>query len=1001
MALTKNNIQLPFAAGLDQKTDPWQLSPGRFLALDNMVFSKAGALQKRNGFGNITSLPSDASATTLTTFNGNLTAIGRQFYAYSQNAMSWVDTGRIQPVQLSVQPVIRADGNQSSCDIAVASNGLACTTFLDGDGEYKYSITDTATGQALVTTTSLPTGSNAARVNVLGRFFVITFLVEVASTPHLQYIAIPLSNLSNPTPATDISDQVGDVATSGYDAVVVNNALYVAWDGSDVGGAVQVSSLDSNLAQGTTIAEAGISATLVSITSDTTGNTPVVWVGAYDGTDAYAMAYSSQLDPILAPTQFLSAATISQLTSVASNSLAIYFYQVEHTYSYGSERTDYVAKKSVNDVGTIGLQNIVARSVGLASKAFNIGNINYFLTAYPNVYQPTYLLIDEFGDVVARFASANGGGYITTQVLPSVSIQGNVAQMGYLFKDLLSSVNKKLDPTSVAGIYSQTGVNLAALDLSSTELLTAEIGGSVYIAGGFLWQYDGVKPVEQGFHVWPDNVDVTTSATGGLITAQQYFYQVTFEWTDAAGNIHRSAPSIPVSVTTTGSTSSNTINVPTLRLTYKVAPNEVRICIYRWSVAQETFYQVTSVASPTLNNPSVDSIAFVDTLADSSIVGNSIIYTNGGVVENLPGPACTSLALYKSRLIAIDAENRNLIWFSKQVIESTPVEMSDLFTRYIAPTTGAQGSTGSLTALSALDDKLILAKANAFYYQVGEGPDNTGANNDFSEPQFITSTVGTINQKSFAFMPSGLLFQSNKGIWLLGRDLSTSYIGAPVENYNDNTVISALTIPGTNQVRLQLDNGIALVYDYYFQQWGTFSSMTGISATLFQDKHTYLDRFNRVYQETPGLYVDGGLPVLMSFATGWFNLAGVQGLERAYEFYMLGHYYSPHLLNVTIAYDYNDSPPQNVLITPDNYSEPYGVSPAYGQSTPYGGPGYVEQWQVYFSQQKCQSFQLSVSEAFNPIYGTTPGAGLSFSGINLSVGGKKQRPNLAAKRSVG
>ena len=31
-----------------------------------------------------------------------------------------------------------------------------------------------------------------------------------------------------------------------------------------------------------------------------------------------------------------------------------------------------------------------------------------------------------------------------------------------------------------------------------------------------------------------------------------YFYQVTYEWSDSQGNLFRSAPSIPISVTTTG-----------------------------------------------------------------------------------------------------------------------------------------------------------------------------------------------------------------------------------------------------------------------------------------------------------------------------------------------------------------------------------------------------------------------------------------------------------------
>ena len=135
------------------------------------------------------------------------------------------------------------------------------------------------------------------------------------------------------------------------------------------------------------------------------------------------------------------------------------------------------------------------------------------------------------------------------------------------------------------------------------------------------------------------------------------------------------------------------------------------------------------------------------------------------------------------------------------------------------------------------------------------------------------------------FQPQGLMFQSDKGIWLLGRDLSTQYIGAPVEAYNDNTVVAAINVPGTNQVRFTLDNGITLMYDYYVGQWATFNNIPAISSTLYQSLHTYINANGQVFQENEGSYLDGSKPVLMSFQTSWIHLAGVQGYERFYPFY--------------------------------------------------------------------------------------------------------------------
>ncbi len=484
------------------------------------------------------------------------------------------------------------------------------------------------------------------------------------------------------------------------------------------------------------------------------------------------------------------------------------------------------------------------------------------------------------------------------------------------------------------------------------------------------------------------------------MTAQQYFYQAVYEWTDNQGNIHRSAPSIPVSVTTTGSTSFNQINVPTLRLTYKTA-NPVKIAIYRWSTAQENYYQVTSIASPLLNNPLIDSVSYVDTLSDAQILGNSLIYTTGGVIENIGAPATAITTLFKSRLFLVDSEDKNLLWFSKQVIEAVPVEMSDLFTKYIAPTTSAQGATGPITALSAMDDKLIIFKKDAIYYITGTGPDNTGSNDDFSEPVFITSTVGCANPLSIVFSPRGLMFQSDKGIWLLGRDLSTSYIGADVEQFNASVVQSAVNVPATNQVRFTLSTGETLMFDYYYSQWATFIGVPAISSTLFQGFHTYINSFGQVYQESPGTYLDGSRPVLMSFTTSWINTAGLQGFMRAYQLYLLGVYYSPHKLNVSVAYDYNPSPTQTSVIIPKNYAAPWGGEQLWGSGSAWGGPGNIEQWRVFLAHQKCESLQISVTETYDASIGAAAGAGFTLSGMNLVVGMKSGYPRLSAAKQVG
>ncbi len=1024
MALVKQAIPINFAQGLDTKTDPNQVAPGNFLDLENTIFGIGKLMQKRNGFGALTPLP-DASAKLVTTFNGNLTAIGTSLQAFSNGAKLWSNKGQLQPISLDTLPLVRSNTNQSQADSALSPSGLVCTAFTDNIPNggsttpvLKYTVADATTGQNIIPITAITSAGATAvngspRVFVLGNYFVIVFNALITGTNHLQYIAINSVNTSIITAATSISLSYTPNSLGNFDGVVANNNLYLAWNGADIGNAVRITYVTHALAQANTVVFPGSKADIMSVTADVSGTTPVIYATFQDTgtTNGHTLAVNQTLLTLLAPTQIITTTNVNNIVTVATNGLVTILYEVLNAYGYDSSiQTDYINKTTITSLGVTGPTSTVLRSVGLASKAFILNDQIYVMAIYSSPFQPTNFLINQDGQVIARLAYSNAGGYYTTG-LPSVTISGSKVSAAYLIKDSIQAVNKSQGNPNPTGIYSQTGINLVTFDLGFTNISTSEIGNNLNISGGFVWAYDGYQPVEQNFFVWPDSVEATWSATGGNIPAKPdsstninaYFYQVTYEWSDNQGNVFRSAPSIPVAVTTTGTgvIGSITVNIPTLRLTYKIN-NPVKIVVYRWSLGQQNYYQTTLIQNPTLNDTTVDSITFVDTHSDAQILGNNLIYTTGGVLEDIAPPATDSLTLFNSRLWLIDSEDRNLLWYSKQVIEATPVEMSDLLTIFVAPTVGVNGSTGVMTALSAMDDKLIIFKRDAAYYLNGIGPDNTGSSSQYSDPVFITATVGCANQDSIVFMPNGLMFQSDKGIWLLNRSLSTEYIGAPVEKFTKDALVkSALSIPGTNQVRFTLDSGIILIYDYFYGQWGTFTNIPAISSTLYQGLNTYVNRLGQVFQETPGKFIDGSAPVQMRFTTGWMNLAGLQGFERAYMFFLLANYLSPHRLSVQIAYDYAPSASQVVTINPDNFSPAWGSDPLYGDSPVWGGASSLEQWRIFFSQQKCQAFQISIQEMFDPSFGTAPGAGFTMSGLDLVVGLKKGYTPKAAKNSAG
>lgn len=1007
----KQPVNINFAQGLNLKADPYQVPVGNFLSLVNSVFDKVGRLTKRNGFPQLTTLP-DTTTSYLTTFNDDLQAIGTSLESYSPEQASWVNKGSVYPVKLSTMPIVRNSVQQTQGDSIIAPNKLRCTVYTESNGStttHKYVIDDSVTGQNIVAPTVLSGADSVQgtpRVFVIGNYFIVLYTKHPAAYT-INYLAISWLNPASTSTAV-VASSYTPASTLAFDGIVLNNNLYIAYNASS-GGGINALSLSATLVLSSTFnVDPSHQGTIFTLAADTANQ--IIWISYWAASAGYTLAVTSNFISVLAPTQIISTGTVLNMASVAINNILTFWYELSNNYGYDSAiPTHLVDKNTCTIAGTVGSLVVSARSVGLASKAFTVNNISYYLAVYQSPDQSSYFLINGTSStsaaplVVAELAYSNGGGYLTTG-LPTISINEAFVTIPYLRKDLLEAQA----PTGAQSIglvapsvYTQTGVNSCTFELDTTGLASVEIGSTLNITGGFLWSYDGFLPVENNFFLWPDSVEAVGSATSGSMTAQQYYYQVTYEWTDNQGNVIKSAPSIPITVTLTSDTSID-LNIPTARLTYKVN-SPIRIVIYRWSTANQTYYRVTSITSPLQNSTTVDSVTYNDGLADSSIVGNDIIYTTGGVADNISPPSTSIITLFDDRVWLVDAEDQNLLWYSKQVIESTPVEMSDLFTFYVAPSTGAQGSTGVIKSLAPMDDKLIIFKDDAIYYINGSGPDNTGANNGYSQPIFITSTVGCSNPRSIVLMQNGLMFQSNKGIWLLGRDLSTVYIGAAVEDFNQYTVNSALNIPATNQVRFGLSNGSTLMYDYFVNQWGEFQGIPSVSATLFQGLHSFVDQYGRVFQESPGTYLDGSNPVLMSLTTSWLQVGGLRGYMRAMWFYILGTYLSPHKLQIEVAYDYNSSPIQSALYTPPNSPSPYGSDPFYGGdgATPYGGVTPIEQFRLFFQRERCKAFQLTLTEVFDPSFGTVAGAGLTLSGLSCILAFKKSYAPIPSSQQIG
>lgn len=1017
MALNKESVKYNFAQGIDSKLDKWQLPAGKFEILNNSNFNTVGQLEKRNGYAQIGTLGS-FNYSQVATLNGNLIVSGDNIASYSSSLQTYQTTGKQLTSTLSTLSLVKDTSNTFNAD-SQSANGLTCVAWSESNSiliAAYYKICDSITGQTVVA----PVLLNSATTNYTPRVFVLgtNFIVTFTNITNLLYVAIPISNPFSPSAHTNLNSNILADKTS-YDAQVSNGVLYFAYRATS-SNTLFIFNLNSSLTKSSEVATATVTTSVISVVPDPALNGNIFYLFVktpISNPTLHYQVYSSTQALVLAATQVSTTfITPWSATGVIKSGIITIFCESPATYVNGSSQTlgpnwanggtGTVASGNVPQTNVI-LTAIATNAavitgigplqlgVGLASKAFLYNGTGYFLIAYgvSNTLnlQPSFFLLDDGANIIGKLSYGNGAGYssqttagVTNAVLSNPTVQGNNIYLCYITAFAEVSVNKSGIGNTV-GIFESLGINQVEFNFHNTSG-SVEAAGCLSISGTILNQYDQLTLTEADFCVWPDDLWGAPTATSGSYPADTLQYWATYEWTDNQGIVHRSAPSAPIVVTTDGTKTGVQLYIPTLRLTNK---SFVRIVIYRQSTTQAGAgvpYQITSVRVPALNDKTINQIAYVDTALNTAVIGNNILYTNGGVVEDIQAPPCFDPILYHDRVWITDAENTSLLWYTKQIIEDTPLEFSDLFTYFVPPT---KLGTSGIFCKAVMDDKLILFKSGTILYVTGQGPDNTGANNDLSDPTEIVTPVGCINRNSICTIPSGIIFQASDsgGIWLLNRSLGVSYIGSPVQLYNSNNILSALLIPGTNQVRVHLDNNVILMYDFFIDQWGTFTrsdSNFGTSAIIYNGLHTYLDNSLQIEQETPGIYLDLANPVLMNFTTAWIAVAGLQGYQRSFAIYLLAKYLSAHNLLIQIAYDFNSTPTQSTTINPNG-----------ANLTPM--PGQPDGWRVFLTKERCQSFQITMQE----VYTGTPGAALTLSGLNILAAFKSAWRTISSAKSVG
>lgn len=1017
MALQDTVIPVDFGAGLDSKTDPKKVVAGKFLMVQNGVYTSLSRVQKRNGYSALPAAIAGGgsliSPTLLKSYNSELlTADQGQLFSYSPSQSRWAPRGNYTSVDLARTSVDQEHPCSGYADTAIAGNyAVYCwTTVTNGSvlSSTYGSVVDLQTGTVVLGPVLLATA------NSTGAVYAPRCVALAGSTLAVIYVGS-----SNHLVIRTLSTTAGAIAFSAETTLTTLNTVYTAFDVVQTSTGAAVAGITPTGTYVATLSSSG-AVTHSTTTTDSQAIYPIhialnsgdntLWVYylRFTGTAGNIMysVYSSTLTSVLAPTVGPSTASPYYVTNMA----AVTTGSTQQTLYYGyytsaGATIDATSQATFNEAGAVGTPTLTANGVMPYSRIFQAptssATHNYAVFVYRGAtnghlsgnyvgLQTTYFLVDLTASttgspcVVGRFASAAAFSQATLGVgstgviatTPNVPVVGSTAYLacGVATQSFQSDSNF----TSQWSTRSLTGIFSYSFNFQSPNAYSAsKAGPCLILSGACPSHYDGQNCTEWGFHLFPE-ITVTGTGTTGLMGAGTYSYIAIFQWTDAQGNLHQSAPSSAVSATVSANGSVN-LSVSAAYLSNKPG---VTVAIYRTTNGGSIYYLVTDpVFLLSASATTATTVSYGDGMSDSTLIGDPQAYSYpGSAVLNNSAPAPFTLAAaHNNRLWFISSEDGTL-WYTKTIQAAVGLSPTFLLTAQI----DAKGG-GSTTALAEMDDKLVGWKGQTLYYMAGDGGSDTGAGGNLSAPTFIPAAVGCTAPKSVVLTPKGLIFQSQSGLYLLDRSLGVHYAdsfftGAAVEAFNSQTYTDARIVPNTSQIRILTSSGFTIVYDYLFDKWGTFTNHAGYSSDIWNGSYVYLRTDGTIYQESASTFLDNGTAYSLRAQTSWLALSSVQNFQRVKILELLGDYAggSGHGVQVSLAYDFSSS-----------FSSPVAYS-FTGSSGPF-------QYRQFPAQQKCDAISLLIEEV------TTGASGeyIDLTNLSMQAGLKKGVNKLSAGSSVG
>lgn len=1005
MALEKTEYPLVVDCGINTKIDPKLLPIGQNIEVINAQFEKIGQLKKMDG---ITQLSDDLnpsgslssrSISKIISFRDQLLALGKagtnDWFGYSESAQAWEtkfstdEPANAIPAQIKSKKISSALGGSLYYDSDEApSYGARAICYqsvreTDGAPVIILSIQDYETGDIRFISEVESDVLGLCMVRIYDDPNPVIWLVWVNASLELTCRTYNLNGSVSDTPIA--------LVTSDYypfHIAKISSGLAIA----------------SYTSVSTEIALAVVGTDGIISTSDTVTVAPLYIVGFIRilpvGTDlfifykvvsggdirVFSVTQADVTVGVLAQQDFADSGVLGisfDNFAVIANAAEdkIYGLMEEFTPAASSLYDTNLSQISFVEMSTAGAVSYRETEFFLARIAagpfrYDQSDDSFFAIFETNNYpQSTYFLVKFDPNIdppsvdyrlCARFSVWKARGQ-TGVVVDDYRTINNVA-MGDDGKFYFINGYSGRTITTAGDIVPIKSLQLTEIDLNAEhEHFSSILGDLLVLSGGLPLEYDGYNIFEQNYNQYPICAN-SLDDTVGTIPNGTYLYKAIWEFTDINGNVHRSTPSPVLSHTKSSGPSNIIVRVlSNLKLmdSDKYRFKQFGLILYRTTVnSSGPYYRVASHSVPAswFGTGMVNEIT--DTYSDSTISGNELLYTDGGVLSYDPLPSIKYIISANNRMFALSSEDPNELWYSQKWLPGEPVNFSAFLNLRLDQ--GLLRDSGDGVALGVLGNAIIILKDNCITGFEGDGPLATGEQNNFTEPKLLSSDIGCSNPRSVVSTPSGIFFKSGKGIYSINAGYEIKYIGAPIEAYNDEEILDATVIEGKNLV-VFVTSSMALLYNYQQNKWSTSSFLAGKSVCNWKNRLALLKADNTIYVQEDGVYKDGQDYYGMKLVTPWLKVSGIQNFGRLWEIVILGDYHDAHTLRVKIYFDYD----QTDFIT-------YTLAPEAGDG--------VYQYRIHMERQKMEAVKIEIEDL--PEEDST-GESFSLSNITLLLGRKR------------